>query len=66
VPSIRKSKNVKIPEIRISARPKATAANKSGTDGLADDWDDEMHALFEWAGLAMLGSERYARTQTHD
>ena len=54
LPSIRISQNVHIPKPDLSPRPKDANA--------AEEWDENVAELFEWVGLACLGSERYAIT----
>ncbi|KAJ7603419.1 ribonuclease P 40kDa subunit-domain-containing protein [Roridomyces roridus] len=47
---VRASQSVRIPVVSLSTRPSDLEA--------AEDWDTDMGALFEWAGLAGLGSQR--------
>lgn len=53
-PVVRTLRDVHIPKPVICARP--TAEPKDST--AADEWDEDVGELFEWAGLACLGSER--------
>lgn len=49
-PAVRTLQNVFIPKPKLHARPKDPDA--------AEEWDEDVAALFEWVGLACLGSER--------
>ncbi|KAJ6518928.1 ribonuclease P 40kDa subunit-domain-containing protein [Mycena sanguinolenta] len=46
------SHGVRVPTVTLPARPPATDPDA------AEDWEEEMHALFEWVGMAGLGSQR--------
>ncbi|KAF7356472.1 Ribonuclease P protein subunit p40 [Mycena venus] len=46
------SHSVRVPTVNLPARPPT-----SDLDAV-EDWDEEMHALFEWVGMAGLGSQR--------
>jgi ribonucleases P/MRP protein subunit RPP40 len=54
--------NVHIPVPSFEPRPTKTKQLKGKTQDRLDDqeeWDREVTQLFEWAGLAALGSARY-------
>lgn len=54
-PMIRTLQNVHIAKPELRPRPKESSA--------AEKWDEEVTELFEWVGLACLGSERCASHQ---
>ncbi|KAJ7879968.1 ribonuclease P 40kDa subunit-domain-containing protein [Mycena olivaceomarginata] len=46
------SRSVRVPMVTLPARPPAADPDA------VEDWEDEMCALFEWVGMAGLGSQR--------
>jgi hypothetical protein len=52
---IMKLSNVCIPAPSITSYP-----STSSDDGALEDWNINMSALFEWMGMACLGSQRYS------
>ena len=61
-PEVRTLRGVHIPKPNLRARPNSNNNNNgvSPTDPDArTEWDDEVAELFEWVGLACLGSERF-------
>ncbi|KAG6840569.1 hypothetical protein C0991_005758 [Blastosporella zonata] len=58
-----KSDDVHIPSLSLRRRPSAGASASDGQTPTTDDddiedWDAEMATLFEWIGMASLGSQR--------
>ena len=51
----RELKNVQIPLLNIKPRPQVS---KSDDNDAMDEWNRDAGALFEWVGLACLGSQR--------
>ncbi|KAJ6581647.1 ribonuclease P 40kDa subunit-domain-containing protein [Mycena capillaripes] len=46
------TRGVRVPTVSLPARPTGTNADA------VEDWDADMHALFEWVGMAGLGAQR--------
>lgn len=55
-PSIRVMQNVHTPPAP-QIRPRPSPTGITGEEA-AEDWDAEVVSLFEWAGMASLGSQR--------
>ena len=52
-PQISTSPPIHIPIPSLSSRPQSTDEEK------IEDWNDSVHELFEWVGMALLESQRY-------
>ncbi|KAF8216651.1 ribonuclease P 40kDa subunit-domain-containing protein [Mycena galopus ATCC 62051] len=46
------SRGVRVPTVTLPARPPATDPDA------VEDWEEDMHELFEWVGMAGLGAQR--------
>ena len=57
----RESKNVHIPLLNIKPRPIVSKSDDNDDDAM-DEWNRDAGALFEWVGLACLGSQRSPST----
>jgi ribonuclease P/MRP protein subunit RPP40 len=53
----RELKDVHIPLLNIKPRPKVSKSDDDDND-VMDEWNRDAGALFEWIGLACLGSQR--------
>ena len=52
---VQKIRDIHVPDIELRRFPE-----KEAEDDI-EDWNDEIHSLFEWVGMACLGAQRYAR-----
>ncbi|CAK5281810.1 unnamed protein product, partial [Mycena citricolor] len=56
--NITTTRNIRAPQVSLRARPKDPEPG--------EDWDEEMHMLLEWIGMAGLGAQRLAANDQVD
>ncbi|KIL69217.1 hypothetical protein M378DRAFT_70203 [Amanita muscaria Koide BX008] len=52
---IRKMRDVNVPDVKLHPFPEGKGKD---VEERREDWNDDVHALFEWVGMACLGSQR--------
>ena len=50
--------NILIPEMKIDM-PVTKSVSKEESVEILEDWKERVYELFEWVGMASLGSERF-------
>ena len=51
---VQKIRDVHVPDVELRRFPEREAEDD------IEDWNEEIHSLFEWVGMACLGAQRYA------
>lgn len=52
---IRKMRDVNVPDVKLHPFPEGKGKD---IEERQEDWNDDVHTLFEWVGMACLGSQR--------